>query len=109
MLLQNASPIVLEVDPQSQLPGHVLAFTSSSGTEISSWYPEQQHGLYTYYFLSGLKGYADTDGDRNLTIGELQAYLAKQVPYMARRLYNRTQTPQINPQGWESLVLVRYK
>lgn len=109
MLLQNASPIVLEVDPQSQLPGHVLAFTSSSGTEISSWYPEQQHGLYTYYFLSGLKGYADTDGDRNLTIGELQAYLAKQVPYMARRLYNRTQTPQLNPQGWESLVLVRYK
>jgi len=82
--------------------------TSASGEQISSWHPEQKHSLYTYYFLKGLQGAADTNGDRSLTVGELQAYLEEQVPYMARRLHNRTQTPMVTP-GSEERVLVRYE
>ncbi|UCH62784.1 MAG: caspase family protein [Fidelibacterota bacterium] len=108
MLILEASPIFISVeDPTAGLKEGVV-LTSASGDQISSWHPEQQHSLYTYYFLKGLQGAADANGDRSLTVGELQAYLEEQVPYMARRLYNRTQTPTVTP-GREEQVLVRYK
>ena len=65
------------------------------------------HSLFTYYFLKGLQGAADQNADRQLTVAKLQVYLSEQVPYMARRLYNRTQSPTVTP-GRESQVLVRY-
>ena len=65
------------------------------------------HSLYTYYFLKGLQGAADQNTDKQLTVAELQAYLSEQVPYMARRLYNRTQAPTVTT-GRDSQVLVKY-
>jgi uncharacterized caspase-like protein len=84
-----------------------VVLTSSAGDQISSWYPEQKHSLYTYYFLKGLQGAADQDGDRSLTVGELQAYLEEQVPYMARRMFNREQTPQLMGETFDQ-ILVEY-
>lgn len=108
MLLGEASPIFISVeDPAASLQNGVV-LTSSSGAQISSWYPDRRHSLYTYYFLKGLQGAADQDGDRSLTVGELQTYLEEQVPYMARRLHNRQQTPAVTP-GREARVLVRYE
>ncbi|MEL6628505.1 MAG: caspase family protein, partial [Bacteroidota bacterium] len=72
-----------------------MIFTSATGTQIASWYPEQQHGLFTYYFLKGLQGAANEDKDRKLTLGEMKAYINDNVPYMARRMNNRTQTPEV--------------
>ncbi len=108
MLIKEASPIYISrEDPAAGLKDGVV-LTSASGDQISSWHPEQKHSLYTYYFLKGLQGAADANGDRSLTVGELQAYLEEQVPYMARRLHNREQTPMVTP-GREKRVLVRYK
>ncbi len=108
MLIQEASPVFISVeDPAAALKDGVV-LTSSSGDQISSWHTEQKHSLYTYYFLKGLQGAADANGDKSLTVGELQAYLTEQVPYMARRLHNRTQTPMVTP-GNEGRVLVRYE
>ncbi len=108
MLIKEASPVFISVeDPAAGLKEGVV-LTSASGDQISSWHPEQKHSLYTYYFLKGLQGAADTNGDRSLSVGELQAYLEEQVPYMARRLHNRTQTPTVTP-GREDRVLVRYE
>ncbi len=108
MLIREASPVFISVeDPAASLKGGVV-LTSASGDQISSWHTEQKHSLYTYYFLKGLQGAADTNGDKSLTVGELQAYLEEQVPYMARRLHNRTQTPTVTP-GREERVLVRYE
>lgn len=108
MIIKNISPIMLVVENQAILNEKLLEFTSSSGDEVSSWYPEMKHSLYTYYFLKGLQGAADQDKDNMLTVAELQAYLEDQVPYMARRLHNREQTPNVTP-GHEDRVLVRYK
>ena len=108
MLIREASPVFISVeDPAAGLKDGVV-LTSASGDQISSWHPEQKHSLYTYYFLKGLQGAADANGDKSLTVGELQAYLEEQVPYMARRLHNREQTPMVTP-GSEQRVLVRYK
>ncbi len=108
MLIQEASPVFISVEGPAAALKDGVVLTSSSGDQISSWHTEQKHSLYTYYFLKGLQGAADANGDRSLTVGELQAYLEEQVPYMARRLHNRTQTPMVTP-GREARVLVRYE
>ena len=97
MLIESASPVGIRVtNPALALTAGVV-FASSSGDEISSWYPEMGHGLFTYFFLKGLRGEADMDGDQRITAGELSAYVANRsegVPYWARRLYQgRQQTP----------------
>lgn len=78
---------MLEVESRGSLGENVVIFTSSSGEEVSSWYPEQKHSLFTYYFLKGLQGAADKDEDQTLTAGELQRYIEENVLYMARRVH----------------------
>jgi len=81
-----------------------MVFTAATGAQVASWYPEQSHGLFTYYFLKGLQGEANANRDRELTLGELRAYLDQEVPYMARRLRNRDQNPEVYGQD-EKVVL----
>ncbi len=53
-------------------------------TELSLELPELGHGLFTYYLLEGLKGAADGDGDRLVTVQELYAYVERQVVQRSR-------------------------
>ena len=108
-LLRNISPLIipeLRVEPDLLRKG--VVFTSASANQVSSWYPEQGHGLFTYFFLKGLRGDGDGNGDGQITSRELGDYLANPhagVRYHARHLYNREQTPEM--QGQADLVLVR--
>ncbi len=95
MLIQKASPIFISVEHPAAILKNGTALTSSSGDQISSWYDAMGHGLFTYFFLKGLKGEADTNGDQKITVEEVYAYLKEHVPYRARRMYNREQTPQL--------------
>jgi len=107
MLIKNASPIFIEASPTAT--GKVTVLTSSRGGEISSWYREESHGLFTYLFLKGLRGTADTNGDGVVTTGEMAGFLQDNnngLPYLARRLYNgRIQNPTFK--GDPNLVLIR--
>lgn len=85
---------------------NAVVFTSASGDQVSSWYPEQYHSLFTYYFLKGIQESANNDRNYTLTLGELRAYIAEEVPYMARRLKNRIQTPEVY--GKDQTVLIKY-
>ena len=106
LLIKNISPVGIEVDnPIMDLPNSSI-FLSSSGKEYSSWYEKNGHSLFTYYFLKGLKGEADYNKDKILTIGELKKYIDEEVPYKAQRLNNIEQTPQIY--GNENKVIVEY-
>ena len=42
------------------------------------------HGAFTYALLKGLQGEANYDGNSYLTIAELFAYVAAQVPRITR-------------------------
>jgi hypothetical protein len=91
-LVTKGSP--LAITPARTLhDGRLSILTSSSDDEISSWYPEKQHGLFTYYFAMALSGMADADADGNITLGEIKDYLDENVSYHARKLFNRSQTP----------------
>ena len=92
MLLKNISPVFIEVNESGQLADEVTVFTSSSGEQVSSWYPEKKHSLYTYYFLKGLKGSADIDKNQSITAEEMQFYVNEEVGFMARKLNSREQT-----------------
>jgi hypothetical protein len=107
MLLKNISPLFIEVNEANRLEENITIFTSSSGDQVSSWYPVKKHSLYTYYFLKGLKGSADVDGDQSITADEMQFYVNEEVGFMARKLNSREQTPQIRTLD-RSKVLVNY-
>jgi len=105
-LLKNISPVFITVDNQVIAKENTIIFTSSKGDQVSSWYPEKKHSLFTYYFLKGIQGYADINSDKKLTYKELSDYLLENVTYMARRLNSREQIPQVI--GDKSKVLIEY-
>jgi uncharacterized caspase-like protein len=107
MLIQQASPIFISVEnPAANLKNGVV-LTSSSGDQISSWYRDKGHGLFTYFFLKGIRGEADGDQDGKVTSEEVFGYLMENVPYLARRMFNREQTPQLMGEALNQ-VLVEY-
>ena len=73
------------------------------GTEI-------KNTLCSHIILKGLQGDADENKDKKLSVLELENYIDKSVPYMARRLNNRLQTPQlIIDEKAKSKILVQYQ
>lgn len=107
MLIAEASPIGIRInDPSAVLGNKAVVITASGGQQIASWYPEKRHGLLTYYFLKGLSGAADRTADGVITAGEMNMWLNDindGLPYTARRLHSREQTPQV--WGDENTVL----
>lgn len=94
-LFKKISPAMLKnVQPVQKLANCVI-FSSAARDQVSTWYPAKRHSLFTYFFLKGLGGAADHNGDKQITAGEMQAYLGREVPYWARREANRVQTPLV--------------
>jgi uncharacterized caspase-like protein len=88
VLAKNTRPIVLTNDALV-LPRNVAVLTASQSSQISASSPEKQHGLFTYYFMKGLK-----NGRR--TLADIYAYLKPLVENDAKAI-NVRQTPEINP------------
>ncbi len=95
MLIRQASPIYIKTQNKLLLDPKSHIFFSSSGSQISSWYPEQKHSLFTYFLLKGIQGEANLDRDGKLLLSELANYIEQEVNYKAWRLHKRKQTPEI--------------
>ena len=89
----NVSPKIPISTDDVSVNSKMLVFNAGRSDEIASWYDDKKHGMFTYYFLLGLSGAADKDGDKTITAGEMDEYLQQTVPYRARRMYHRSQTP----------------
>ena len=112
MIIKGASPLAIGAKipvPTAGKTGKssLTVFNASRDTEMASWYAEKQHGLFTYYFLYGLTGEADSNQDGTITAGEMDAYLQENVPYRAKRMYHRKQTPVLI--GDDKAVIAVYK
>jgi hypothetical protein len=107
MLMKGVSPIFITVENPVVAMENGIVFTSATGQQVSTWYPEKKHSLFTYFFLKGLSGAADQNGDGKVTVAEMDQYLAAQVPDQARYLSNREQTPQVAGRDRQR-VLVKY-
>lgn len=96
----------LKTEPKASVAADLL-LTSAGMDQVSSWYPEKGHSLFTYFFLKGLQGEADTNKDGIITMGEMKAWLNDQVPYMARRLKGNEQQPVIMGKDGDELVVLK--
>ena len=94
LLYKEISPTLLKVKTPGVARG-LNVFSSSENDQVSSWYPKARHGVFSYYFFAGLQGLADTNGDRKITNGEMESYLAEMVPEKVNELSNfgREQDP----------------
>lgn len=105
MLISNASPMFIDMKTPI-FQNNFNLFTSAKGDQIASWFPKGNHSLFTYYFLRAIRGEADKNRDRKVTVLEIENYLKDNVQHMARRLYGREQTPVIN--GIKNNVISTY-
>ena len=85
VIAQGARPLVSVV--QADVPANLTVLAASAGNQISNSYQEKGHGLFTYFFLKGLK----EKGDDFHAVFD---YLKPEVSRVARREYNADQEPQ---------------
>ncbi len=106
-LFKNANPTAASVERTAPLLEHVTIFASAGEGQVSSWFYEQRHSLYTYFFLKGLSGVADIDQDGLISARELQAFLLSTVPVYARKLSGQEQVPVLIQK--EDVVVMKYR
>jgi len=101
-LIKNASSAFLKVNNLLIADPHTIIFQSSSANQVSNWYDEKRHGMFTYFFLKGLQGAADYNHDGTITADDLMRYIDDEnegLPYWSNRLCQRPQKAQIEGDG----------
>ena len=104
-LVAGLKPLKI-ITANEDIPSNFSIFSSSEYTQVSSTIKEAKHGIFSYYLMKGLEGKADTDKDKQITNGELIAYLKTNVSKEAFT-QNREQDPMLS--GDENKVLMRYR
>jgi len=87
------------------VPDSFTVISAATGTQASTSLPEAQQGLFSYFLMKGMEGDADANEDRQITTGELHAFVAGNVAMQAQG-QGKDQTPQIA--GDEDRVLVAW-
>ena len=103
-LLASARPVRIIADEQDT-PDNFTIFSASQLDQISSGLKDAKHGIFSYYLMKGLEGKADLNKDRNITNGELLAYMDENVAQKASEL-GRQQNPSLS--GNEDKILLKY-
>lgn len=106
MLITGTSPIVAEINNPLAENNSGIIFTATSGSDYATWYNNKKHGTFTYFFLRGLRGDADADKNKIITVGEMKNYLKKKVPKQSSIQNGIEQVPEIN--GKSSEIIIRY-
>ena len=105
-LLASARPVrVVANEDESSLPKNFSIFSASQLDQISSGIKEAKHGIFSYYLMKGLEGYADLNKDNKITNGELLSYMDEKISVQASTL-GREQNPSLT--GDPDRVLVRF-
>ena len=93
---KGARPMLISVENPLMATQNMVVLSAAAGNQISNAFPEKRHGLFTYHFLKGLQGAADTNKDGAVDVEELYAYMKPKVEIDARRM-NAEQSPQLLP------------
>ena len=96
MLVPGARPAAIRVDDVNLATGRIVAFSASTGSQLSHAYRDKRHGLFTYYLLAGIQGQADSDKDGSVTLGKLYVFVKENVERVSRRT-TMEQVPSITP------------
>ena len=104
-LLASARPIRVIANKQNT-PKNFTIFSASQLNQISSGLKEVKHGIFSYFLMKGLEGNADINKDKNITNGELLAYMDENISQKAAEL-GRQQNPSLA--GDPDKILINYK
>lgn len=85
-----------------------IAVLAASAMDQRAWEDSRKgHGVFTYYLLEGLRGAADTQPDRRITLYEISNYVKENVEVWAREnLLEEAQRPTLDFQGSGEPVLL---
>ena len=84
----------VEIDAEDATLGNgsVVVFSAAQGNETAQGYPEQGHGLFTYYLLKSIQ-----NSQGNISYGELSDQIQSNVSTKARGMkMHKAQTPSTN-------------
>lgn len=103
-----APGFVIDVDDKLRSSG-VAILTSSAEGEDSQESDELRASFFTHYLASGLRGAADVDADRRVTLGEAFSYAAERTLLATSRTIAGPQHPtyRFDLSGRADLVLTR--
>lgn len=103
-MMASARGVAIKVK-DSTPQGNMVVFSAATGEETAYPYKEKRHGLFTYYLLKKLqlsKG--------NISLGELQGYVADEVAKRSIVVNGKSQTPTVSSsanigESWKSWTL----
>jgi hypothetical protein len=100
VIAKGTRPMGLSMENPLLVSGKTLVLAASSGGQVSTTFGEKSHGLLTYFFLKGLQGDGDLNGDGIIELAEVYEYVRPNVERIARNQYSNEQTPQLlaNPE-----------
>jgi hypothetical protein len=96
MLVKGTRPALIHVNDVLLQSEAVVAISASRSGQVSNAYPEAKHGLFTYFLLRALKGEADENDDRWVSVKEVWNYVKSHVTQVSHRL-GSDQVPSITP------------
>ena len=96
MIVKSMSGLMVEIRQPKKTSSKMVVLTASRGDEAASWDEESKHGLFTKHLLEALNGAADKQSktgnkDGKVTLGEVKAYLDREMTYQASRRFSRDQ------------------
>jgi len=94
------------LDDMSEGEGRVV-ITASGTNEVSLETPELGHGVFTYYLLEGLKGGADMNSDKMITVDEVYEYLYEKVVKTSKD-YGGGQHPMKKGESSGRFILIKF-
>jgi len=106
LIMADARPVRILDDVNENIPENFTIFSATKLNQIASGLKGVDHGIFSYYLMKGLEGKADANKNKDITNGELIAYLKKNVAQKASEL-GRQQNPSLA--GDPDKILMSYR
>ncbi len=90
----STEPFTITLDAASRTTGEIRVHASADG-EIAQESDELGAAVFTHYWLTGLSGAADTNGDARITFAESYAYAYGQTLFRSTRASGVVQRPAL--------------
>jgi formylglycine-generating enzyme required for sulfatase activity len=88
-------------------PGGIAALFSCAAGQKSFEMPDLKRGVFFHFVIEGLAGKADSDGDQEVTLPELELFAGKQVKSYVRNQLSELQTPERRGESRGLVALTR--
>jgi formylglycine-generating enzyme required for sulfatase activity len=77
-------------------PGGVVAFFSCSSGEKAFEHTDLKHGVFFYYVIEALRGWAVSGDEREILVPDLEKYVKRHVRDFVREKYGTRQMPELH-------------